>query len=183
MNEEALQRSYKRFGLTPDASLREVELAFHKLRKLYSENSLATYSLLEEGDLPGRLHSLQAAYDMILQSRLYSQPAPDQPISERRQEDRREKESRIVVVDADPQLKPGLFLKQMREARGMTIHNVAERTKIGPHQLQCIEAQDFAALPAPVYLRGFLKEYCRTVKVQDPDQLVDAFMGLYVESG
>ncbi|MDT8420341.1 MAG: helix-turn-helix transcriptional regulator [Desulfuromonadales bacterium] len=182
MNEEALQRSYKRFGLTPEASLREVELAFHKLRKLYSDNSLATYSLLEDGDLPVRLNSLQAAYDMILQSRLYSQSTPDQTFSERRQEDRREKESHIVVVDADPQQKPGLFLKQMREARGMSVHHVAERTKIGPHQLQCIEAQDFAALPAPVYLRGFLKEYCRTVKVQNSDQLVDAFMSLYSEA-
>ncbi|PLX90820.1 MAG: hypothetical protein C0619_08590 [Desulfuromonas sp.] len=182
MNEEALQRSYKRFGLTPDASLREVELAFHKLRKLYSDNSLATYSLLEDGDLPDRLNSLQAAYDMILQSRLYSQPASDQAFPERRQEDRRDQDSRIVVVDADPQQKPGLFLKQMREARNMSIHNVAERTKIGPHQLQCIEAQDFTALPAPVYLRGFLKEFCRAVKVQDPDQLVEAFMMLYSEA-
>ena len=58
-------------------------------------------------------------------------------------------EPRVVVVDADPLESPGSYLKQMREARGFTLHQVAERTKIGSHQLVCIENQDFASLPAP----------------------------------
>lgn len=178
MNDEALQASYKRFGLNPDASLREVELAFHKLRRLYSENSLATYSLFDDGELQQRLTELQKAYDMILQSRLYTQPQPDGSVTPMIVEPPPE-EPRVVVVDADPLESPGSYLKQMREAHGFTLHQVAERTKIGSHQLVCIENQDFASLPAPVYLRGFLKEYCRMVKVEKTDALIDAFMALY----
>lgn len=179
MDDEALQASYKRFGVSPEASIREVELAFYKLRKLYSDNSLATYSLLGDTDRQEQLASIQKSYDLILQSRLHTRSTPDDSATIARQEAQAAKQSKIVVVDADPQQNPGLFLRQMREARGFSLQRVAERTKVGAYQLQCIEEQNFAALPAPVYLRGFLKEYCRMVKTPDIESVIDSFIGLY----
>lgn len=179
MDNEALLASYERFGVSPDASIREVELAFYKLRKLYNENSLATYSLMGKSDRQEQLASLQKSYDLILQSRLHTQSTPDDSAIIAKQEEQVAKESKVVVVDADPMQSPGIYLKQMREARGLSLQRVAEHTKIGAYQLQCIEEQNFAALPAPVYLRGFLKEYCRMVKTPDIESVIDSFIGLY----
>lgn len=182
MDEETLLASYKRFGLKPDASIREVELAFYKLRKLYAESSLATYSLLNDEQRQEQLAELQQSYDLILQSRLHTQSSPVDSETIALREARDSKTSRIVVVDTDPVQTPGLFLKQLREARGLTLRQLAEQTKVGTNQLESIESENFAALPAPVYLRGFLKEYCRMVKAPDAKLVIESFMTRYSES-
>jgi cytoskeletal protein RodZ len=84
-----------------------------------------------------------------------------------------------VCIDADAKLQPGLFLQQSREALGLSLQDVAERTKIRSSLLQGIEEQRFDFLPAPVYLRGFLREFARMVKVPDTNAVIDAFMTLY----
>lgn len=179
MDEQALQPSYDRLGLSPEASIREVERAFRELRDLYSDESLATYSLLEYADRQEKLESLQDAYDQILQSRLHaSSEAAGKAIVV---DEKHQLADRIICVDADPQQQPGLFLQQMREARGLSLNDVAERTKVGSFQLQGIEGQRFDVLPAPVYLRGFLKEFARVVEVPDAGILVDSFMALYLD--
>ena len=50
MDEAVLQKSFDRLGLSSDASTRDVERVYRELRELYSEESLATYSLLEYAD-------------------------------------------------------------------------------------------------------------------------------------
>lgn len=180
MGEEALLASYDRLGLNPEVSTREVERAFYELRDLYSEESLATYSLLEYADRQEKLESLQDAYDRILRSRLHvaSQEngatiiVDDQHLLS---------EARMICVDADPQQKPGAFLQQMREAHGLSLNDVAERTKVGSFQLRGIEEQRFDVLPAPVYLRGFLLAFARVVEAPDAEILVDSFMALYLD--
>ena len=67
---DALNESYEILGLMPDASLREVEQAYNNLRDLYSEESLATYSLLEYADRQEKLDGLQSAYEKILSEKL-----------------------------------------------------------------------------------------------------------------
>ncbi len=179
MAEQALQASYERLGLSPEASTREVERAFRELRDLYSDDSLATYSLLEYADRQEKLESLQDAYDQVLQSRLRAtSETADRTLVV---DEKHLLSDRLVCVDADPQQMPGLFLQQMREAQGLSLSDVAERTKVGSFQLQSIEEQRFNALPAPVYLRGFLKEFARVLEISDIEVLVDSFMALYLD--
>lgn len=180
MDKEALQASFDRLGLSPAASMREVERAFRELRNLYGKESLATYSLLEDTDRQERLTLLQASFDLIQQSRQHAPPSVTKSPPIANFEEPPASEARIVFIDADPQQMPGLFLQQTRKARALSLHDVAERTKISSHKLKCIEEQRFEELPAPVYLRGFLKEFSRTVKVPDVDTLVDSFMALYL---
>lgn len=179
MDEKTLQSSYDRLGLSPEASIREVERSYRELRDLYSDDSLATYSLLEYADRQDKLESLQEAYDCILQSRLHVVPEGSETVFVDEQHLLAE---RIVCVDADPRQMPGHYLNQMREARGLSLHDVAERTKVGSFQLQGIEEQRFDVLPAPVYLRGFLKEFTRVLEVPDAELVVDSFMALYLDN-
>ena len=47
----------------------------------------------------------------------------------------------------------------MREARGLSIEEVSEATKIGIDYLRALEAGDYESLPADIYVRGFIKSY------------------------
>lgn len=173
MNEDSLQASFDFFGLSHDASIDEVEKSFRELRNLYSEGSLATYSLLDDADRQEKLAALRKAYDRILQS--YSHK-PDSEVDPERGAGPFAAESLKVNIDADLQQMPGLFLLQSRKALGLSLQDVATRTKVRASILQDIEEQRFDSLPAPVYLRGFLREFARMVNVPDADALIDAFM-------
>ena len=172
--EDGLRQSYEILGLMQDASLREVEQAYNNLQALYCEESLATYSLLEYGDRQEKLESLQAAYEKILSEKLI-----------KREESVKPDAAPIICnlppaeVSADPEKAPGVYLKELREVRGLTLRDVADRTKVGSYHLDCIEQERFDRLPAPVYLRGFILEFARVVGAEDVDVLVDVLLQRY----
>lgn len=57
----------------------------------------------------------------------------------------------------------GAFLKRGREARGLSIGEVSRATKIKEQSLERLEAAALDALPAPVFVRGFVAAYAREV--------------------
>ncbi len=59
----------------------------------------------------------------------------------------------------------GEALRRVREARGITVQQIAERTKVTRHHVENIEAERFSALPAPVYLRGILVSIARELRL------------------
>jgi len=65
--------------------------------------------------------------------------------------------------------------RRQREMRGISMREIAEATKISVRFLEAIENEDFASLPAPVFTRGFIREYARQIGV-DPDDIVDRYM-------
>ena len=46
--------------------------------------------------------------------------------------------------------------RQGREAKGLTIQQAADITKIRTDHLRALEAGEFATFSAPVYIRGFV---------------------------
>jgi transcriptional regulator with XRE-family HTH domain len=65
-------------------------------------------------------------------------------------------------------------LREAREARQLTLAQVAGETRIPQRHLQTIEAGDFAALPARTYAISFAKNYARMVgldQVEVADQV------------
>ncbi len=55
----------------------------------------------------------------------------------------------------------GDMLRQVRMARGMSLIQLAERTRIGLKHLENIEHDRYELLPASVYLRGYLMSLSR----------------------
>jgi hypothetical protein len=60
----------------------------------------------------------------------------------------------------------GPALRRFREARGVTLEEIAQRSKVSARFFKYIEEERFEMLPAPVYLRGFLAEYARGVGLE-----------------
>jgi cytoskeleton protein RodZ len=57
----------------------------------------------------------------------------------------------------------GEELRREREIRGISLKEIADATKISKRFLDALERNDHRALPAPVFTRGFVREYSRYV--------------------
>jgi hypothetical protein len=55
----------------------------------------------------------------------------------------------------------GDLLRQVRMARGLSLLQLSERTRISVRHLENVEGDRYEALPAPVYLRGILMSVAR----------------------
>lgn len=69
----------------------------------------------------------------------------------------------------------GQVVRRVREARGVSLPDLAEITKISKRYLVAIEEQNLDDLPARVYLRGFLTQVARALKV-DKDRLAEGYL-------
>lgn len=65
----------------------------------------------------------------------------------------------------------GQKLKEARLAKGLSLNDVQELTKIRKRYLEAIEAGDYKVLPGSFYVRAFIKTYAETVGI-DPDELL-----------
>ncbi len=63
----------------------------------------------------------------------------------------------------------------MREARGLSVPQIAERTKVTRYHVENIEAERYAALPAAVYLRGILLSLARELRL-DGQKVARAYL-------
>jgi cytoskeleton protein RodZ len=61
----------------------------------------------------------------------------------------------------------GRALRNARLQRGLTIEQAAQDTRISARFLEALETEDFDSLPAPVYVRGFLRSYANYLRL-DP---------------
>lgn len=69
----------------------------------------------------------------------------------------------------------GAWLRRQREMREIHLHEIADRTKISLRYLQAMEQDRFDLLPAPVFARGFLREYAKYVGLS-PDEVVNYYL-------
>jgi len=157
---------YEVLGLEAGAGRLEVNRAYRRLKELYSPGSLAIYSLLTESERVERLEQIESAYQSILNLLTYHPvdspcggAALDQP-----------------GTVPDPELSTGAYLRWQREQAGLSIKQLADRTKIGSTKLEDIELERADHLPATVYLRGFVYEFARSLGLVNATQLSEFYL-------
>ncbi|HTL18407.1 MAG TPA: helix-turn-helix domain-containing protein [Patescibacteria group bacterium] len=62
-------------------------------------------------------------------------------------------------------------LHQAREARKLTVEQVAEITKIRSDHVRALEEGNFNVFSAPVYIRGFVRTYSTLLKLDVPQMM------------
>lgn len=60
---------------------------------------------------------------------------------------------------------PGKTLAAQREAMGWTVEQVADQLKLAVRQVIALEEGDYANLPGPAVVRGFVRAYAKVVKL------------------
>ena len=59
----------------------------------------------------------------------------------------------------------GELIRQAREARGLTVAQLSDRTKLSRLHIEFVEAERFADLPVAVYLRGIVMCIARELRL------------------
>lgn len=70
----------------------------------------------------------------------------------------------------------GAYLRELRQRRGVSLEEIARITRVAQRYLAAIEADAFETLPAPVFIRGFIRAYCQALG-EPPEQALAVYDG------
>ncbi|MFZ1804691.1 MAG: RodZ domain-containing protein [Nitrospira sp.] len=65
----------------------------------------------------------------------------------------------------------GEFFKQVRETKGLTVDEVASKTRIRTDFVKALEDGNFAKLPDQVFAKGFVRSYARSLGLDEEDAI------------
>lgn len=80
-----------------------------------------------------------------------------------------------AVVAPQPQV--GQLLRLAREAKGLSVLDIAQTLKLGARQVDALESGDWQILPGNTFVRGFVRNYARIVQI-DPAPLMGLLEGV-----
>ena len=175
---------YELFQVSPMASDEAIRRGYRHMKDVYSSESMVMSGLYNAEELSAFRKELDSAYDTLSDSfkrrkydeahlpadytRTHQQSEPVYtPISDENLPPMPEVTEKTEIV--------GDTLKNVRMAKGLKLREVADRTKIGLGYLRAIEDEDYKKLPAPVYLRGFIKEFSKCLGL-NPEWVLRSYM-------
>lgn len=173
---------YELLELSRDARAEEIERAYALVREAYAPGSLASYSVLDEQEAAAVRQQVETAYSILSDSDrreaynaslaggggiagdelIVVEPYENARVAEPEEKPPGALDEFEDIDDGDPDAPwDGSRLRRARLARGAEIDAIAAVTKVNPSYLRGIEEENFEALPAPVYVRGFVDAYAR----------------------
>lgn len=159
----------------------EVRRAYRRGREVYAEDALCCFGLFSAEELAVTRARLDEAFDVLL-DRARRRPyelsvfpeEPEQTVEEGPLPARAGDLPEAPEVTPDTEF-DGALIRAVRESRGLALKQIAKRTKIGVNYLQAIEDDDFGALPALVYVRGFVAEVAKCLSL-DPSHVAHSYV-------
>ncbi len=76
----------------------------------------------------------------------------------------------------------GTWLRRQREVREIDLREIADSSKVSMSYLRALEEDRFDVLPAPVFAKGFLRQYARYVGL-DPEETVNFYLAAHHPEG
>ncbi len=200
------QNFYETLEVPPDATLQSIERAYRIARATYHPTSAATYSVFSAEDNAEILRRVEEAYAVLSEARLrreYDARLRRQELGDRPHPARespplslpKPRAEPVVSASSSPQIEfdlgssepedgvyDGSVLRRIRMSRGIELEEISALTKVNAFYLQCIEANRYRELPAPVYLKGFLREFAKCLRL-DPWHVAESYMERSREGG
>ena len=72
-------------------------------------------------------------------------------------------------------------MKRLREQRGITLHEIADTTKLPVRTLEALERNDVSRLPGGIFSRGLVRAYAEQIGA-DPETTVHEFITRFPEA-
>jgi len=176
------QGPWEVLGLQAGASEDEVRRAYERLSTALAPGALALYSITDLDEQRALQQRLREAYLTLMRTFGWEVPAVPElkPPGTDSAPEAGAAEPAEMVPPPDLQARgpaaeaatefSGEHLRTVREALGLTLAEVAQRTRIRPKQLESLEAEAFDKLPQRVFVRGFVMAYARELKL-DPERV------------
>lgn len=79
-----------------------------------------------------------------------------------------------------PLVYSGPVLAALRRERGLSLEAIGAVSKVRTSHLRSVEEERFSELPAPIFLKGFVREYARCLSL-DPVKVWQDYLGRYEE--
>jgi flagellar biosynthesis protein FlhG len=179
---------YGVLGVTRSANDEEIRRAFKRQREVYGPESVATASLLTPTQHASAMARLDEAHDTLLDAvrrRAYDlstfpEPEQTEALVARVTKPALAAEQLMLQSELRREIGPdtefsGTLLRKVRESQGVELNEIATRTKIARMHLGAIEEELYDDLPAPVYVRGFLTELAKYLRL-DPAQVQKTYL-------
>ncbi len=179
---------YDVLGTNRSATDEEIRRAYKRQKDVYQPDSLALTSILSDTELARATADIEEAYDTLLdplRRRAYDLahfPATEEPEGglNAQEDSALAAERRMLREELTRELSAeteftGVLLAKVRESLGIEIEEIARRTKISASHLRAIEAEEYQALPALVYTRGFLQQVAKCLEL-DPTQVTRTYL-------
>jgi flagellar biosynthesis protein FlhG len=161
----------------------EIRRAYKRVKEVYASDSLVRYGLFDDAGLEALRARLNEAYDVLLdpaRRRPYEMSVfPEEPEPARPSDFPGERKPKPPAPLITPETEfNGVLIRAVRESQGLDVPAISQRTKISTLYLEAIEADDYAALPALVYVRGFVTEVAKCLRL-DPEQVSRTYIQRY----
>lgn len=187
------QNLYELLEIYPGASEEEVRRGYKQVKEYFGADGLAISGLCSDKERAEYQQAAKHAHEVLIDrskrreydKAMFPEGFPKAP--EKRFEDGRKALAGSVVSPHDTlptvtlredQMVTGAFLGEIRKERGIELIDISNRAKISISYLKAIEEERYNDLPVPVYIRGFVTEFARYLKI-DPKRAVVDFMATY----
>lgn len=190
MNQRLDLQYYEILGVNPSASLEEIEQAYIKACQIYSANNPEFASSFDSEEALELRSWVEEAYNALV-TKLKNQTqfiqALQKPASEREKFQFEEEDAALdISAELENELLKtnffdGLLLKKVRLKKNVSLNYISNKTCIGIHHLIAIEANDFEALPAAVFIRSYVKQIAQILEL-NVKEVCDSYMKLYTQS-
>jgi flagellar biosynthesis protein FlhG len=174
---------YELLEVPPTASFEDIRRANRRIRDIYGAESVAISGLYDPASLEAVHRRLDLSYTTLMDAAKRKEydmelfpdgvpmpvtPPPQADVPALRPAAKVDDPATLTARPPMPEISPGTefsgaLLRQIREAIGVELREIAERSKIGMAYLSALEGEVFGKLPAAVYVRGFLAEYARAL--------------------
>lgn len=72
----------------------------------------------------------------------------------------------------------GIRLRELREAKGVSLDDIARSTRVGKRHLEALETDNWSELPSPVFVKGFIRAYCEFLEGSPDEALAEYRMAV-----
>jgi flagellar biosynthesis protein FlhG len=165
----------------------EVRRAYKRQKEVYATSGLATTSLLDETALAAAQSRIDEAHDTLLdpvRRRAYDLSTFPEPASPAQSahiaRPALAAEQLLLQSELAREIGPdteftGSLLRKVRESQGVELAEISSRTKISKTHLAALEEESYVDLPAMVYVRGFVSELAKYLRL-DPAQVQRTYL-------
>ena len=192
------QNYYQVLEIPEHASTDDIYQGYVRAKGAYSQESSAVYSLINQEECKKMLDNIEEAYSILSepQKRMQYDNARglnQKNITQNIQEEKKETKNLDKIVaknryalnyEIDDEFEKvlestteftGSLLKKIREYKNIDISRMADMTKVSKTYIVNIENEKIQHMPALVYVRGFVYQYAKCLRLK-PDLVASSYI-------